>query len=266
MRRAVVLAALLALGLSSVAPEPVRAQQQGLAISVQPLVVQFTIAPGGQASTRVVISNAGSENALVVANQFDWRTSVDGRVTSERPGTEGASSINQYLRLSTGDLVLRPGESRELTLSLALPSNFPTSARSYWGGYLVRAVPANGGTTGTFGVGANILVYETVGAPKRHLKVTGLEVQGTDSGGVKVVARMVNDGETYVRPQIRLQIAQAGRIVQSQDDSTPAIFAGAPRLYTRAFTNLAPGPYLLSLTIDYGGDTLVEATTDFTVK
>jgi hypothetical protein len=242
------------------------AQQQGLAISVEPLIVQFTISPGGQASTRVLVSDVGTEPVVVVASQFDWRTTVDGRVTPERPGTEGAASLSQYLRLSATNLALRPGESREMTLSLALPSTFPATARSYWGGYLVRAVPQSGATTSTFGVGANILIYDTVGSPSRHLKVTNLSVQGGDPGDVRVLARMVNDGETYVRPQISMKVAQAGRLVQSQDDSTPAIFSGSPRDYARTISNLAPGSYQLELTIDYGGDTLVQATTQFTVK
>jgi hypothetical protein len=54
--------------------------------------------------------------------------------------------------------------------------------------------------------------------------------------------------------------------VQQREDSTPAIFGGEGRLYTRTLRDLAPGAYGLQLTIDYGGATLVEGTTEFTVR
>ena len=67
-----------------------------LQISVEPLVVQFSLAPGGQVSTPVTVRNTGSEKAVVTASQIDWRTTLDGAMKSERPGTEGALSLNPH--------------------------------------------------------------------------------------------------------------------------------------------------------------------------
>ena len=245
-----------------------QAQQQPppLQISVEPLVVQFAIAPGASASTRVTIRNTGTEKALVIASPIDWRSTLDGNVKTERSGTEGAASINPYLRLSGTEFTLEPGETRRMTLSLALPSGFSTAPQDYRGGYFVRATPAGSPSAHSFGVGANILAYETVGAPSRHLKLTSLKVLDAGDRSVRLTARMVNDGRTFVRPQIRMLIGQAGRVVQQRDDSTPAIFGGEPRLYTRTLRDLLPGTYRVQLTVDYGGDTLIEGTTDFTVR
>ena len=245
-----------------------QAQQQPppLQISVEPLVVQFAIAPGASASTRVTIRNTGTEKALVIASPIDWRTTLDGNVKTERSGTEGAASINPYLRLSGTEFTLEPGETRLLSLSLTLPSTFASAARDYWGGYFVRATPAGSPTTRTFGVGANILTYETVGPASRHVKVTALRVTDAGERNVDVTARIVNDGRTFVRPQIRMMLAQSGRVVQQFEDSTPAIFGGEPRLYKRTLRDLAPGHYSLTLAIDYGGDTLIEGSTDFSVR
>ena len=258
------LAGAVALLTIALAPASGRAEPLGLQISVQPLIVQFNVAPGGQASTHVTIKNVGTDAAKITASQIDWDTTVDGTVRTSKPGTMGASSLNPYLRLSGGELTLAPGQTEELTLSLVLPSTFDAAPRNYWGGYFIRAASAS--APGSIGVGANVLVYETIGNPPRHLKLTSLRVEDAGNGNVRLLARMQNDGGMFVRPQIRMQVAQGGRVVQSRDDSTPAIFAGAARVYNRTLQGLAPGKYMLQLTVDFGGDTLLEGTTEFTVR
>jgi hypothetical protein len=260
---AIGLAGMLALVL---APAAGRADAPGLQISVEPLVVQFALAPGGQVSTPVTIRNVGSEKAVVTASQIDWRTTLDGALKSERPGTEGALSLNPHLRLSASEFVLEPGETRRMTLSLVLPTGFSAAPQDYRGGYFVRATPAGSPSAQSFGVGANILAYETVGAPSRHLKLTSLKVVDAGDRSVQFTARLMNDGRNFVRPQIRMLVGQGARVIQQRDDSTPAVFGGEPRLYTRTLRDLLPGTYRLQLTVDYGGDTLIEGTTDFTVR
>jgi hypothetical protein len=238
----------------------------GLQISVEPLIVQFAIGPGGQASTRVVVKNVGILKAAVAVAPIDWHPTVDGTVVTERPGAQGGSSLGPYLRLSGSEFALAPGETREMVLSLVLPPGFSGKPRDYWAGYFVRAVPAGSPSATTFGVGANILTYETVGAPNRHVALTLLRVVDAGGGAVRVAARLVNDGGTYARPQIRMQLAQSGRVVQSLEDTSPAILAGQPRSYARTLSGLPRGTYALQLTVDYGGATLVQGTTDFTVR
>ena len=260
------IASAIMVALIALAPLAAGAQTvPGLQISVQPLIVQFAIAPGQQASARVIVKNTGTQAARVSANQIDWISNVDGSVKTGKPGMSGVSSVDPYLHLSGNEFTLAPGQTQEMTLTLDLPSTFPSAIGDHWGGYFIRAASAEG-PAGSFGVGANILVYETVGSAHKHLKLTNLRVEDAGNGNVRLIARMSNDGETYVRPQIHLQIAQAGRIVQQRDDSTPAVFAGSPRLYTRTFSGLTPGNYSLEVTIDYGGSTLVAGTTQFTVR
>ncbi|HTX02632.1 MAG TPA: hypothetical protein VMD07_03040 [Candidatus Acidoferrales bacterium] len=252
--------------LIALAPLGARAQSvPGLQLSVQPLIVQFAIAPGQQASAHVIVKNTGTQTARVSANQIDWIPNVDGSVKTGKPGLTGSSSLDPFLHLSGNEFTLAPGQTQEMTLTLDLPSTFSPAIGDHWGGYFIRAASAEG-PVGSFGVGANILTYETVGHARKHLKLTSMRVEDAGNGNVRLVARMANDGQTYVRPQIHLQIAQAGRIVQARDDSTPAIFAESPRLYTRTFSGLTPGEYALELTIDYGGSTLVAGTTQFTVR
>ena len=266
MRSRLVASAILLAGFLACALPAQAAETPGLQISVEPLTVQFSLAPGGQASAPVTIRNVGTDAAIIIAQQIDWRTLLDGSVRTERPGTEGSSSINPHLRLSATEFTLAPGETRRLTLALVLPTLFPAVPRDYWGGYFIRATPAGRPSTSSFGVGANILTYETMGAPERHLKLTDLKVADSGNHTVKFTARLLSVGHTFVRPQIRYTIAQGGRVLQQHDDSTPAIFGGAPRLFERTLADLVPGTYQLELTIDYGGETLISGSTNFTVR
>ena len=256
--------ALIAASLAALC-DPAIAAPPGLQISVEPLVVQFAVTPGGQASTRVTVKNVGTDAAVVVAAPIDWHAAVDGTVITERPGAQGASSLGPYLRLSGGDYALAPGESRQMVLSLSLPSSFPAAPRDYWAGYFIRAVRAGSPSATAFGVGANIITYETVGQPRRHIELTSLRVTDAGAGSVRVAARMLNDGATFARPQVRMDLARGGRIIESIDDGTPAILAGQPRSYNRTLSGLAHGSYALAVTVDYGGTTLLRGTTEFTV-
>ena len=246
-------------------PRPAAAAEPGLQLSVQPLVAQFQVQPGGQASTPVTIKNVGSEAASVVITPVDWRTSANGEVKTMRAGAQGASSLDSYLRLAPLEFTLAPGETRSMTLSLVLPTSAAGTPRDLWGGYLVRAVPSGGGPSG-FGVGATIFAYDTIGDAARHVKLTELHVTDAGVHAARMTARLVNDGHRYVRPQIHYLLAQAGRVVENRDDSTPAVFAGDARVFGQSLHDLAPGAYVLQVTIDYGGDSLIRATTEFTIR
>ena len=245
---------------SAPAPTP------GLQISVEPLSVEFALAPGAQADTPVTIRNVGTQSAVIVITPLDWRSSLDGTVKTERPGAEGPASLSQYLQISGAEATLAPGETKHFTLALALPATFSAVPRDLRGGYLVRAVPANANRTTAFGVGANILVYEMVGAPDRRLKLTDLHVVDDGNHSARLVARLQNEGRTFIRPQLHILLAQAGRVVISKDDTTPAVLGGEPRRLERSFGQLPSGVYQLQLTVDYGGATLVRGTTEFTVR
>jgi hypothetical protein len=128
----------------------------------------------------------------------------------------------------------------------------------------VRALPAGG--TATFGPAATIVVYNTIGSPRTHVRLTQLHVAQDGNDGANLVARVLNDGIGYARPAARVVVSRDGRVVRDLSENMPVIFAGAPRTYTKALSGLEPGAYDLSLTIDYGGATLMEGTTSFRIR
>ena len=255
----------IALGWAIALPaSPVSAAPTSLSLTVSPLVAEFHAGPGDTMTTTVTVHNGGIDPERIIALRMDWRVAADGTVRVEQPGTEGKASISDYLRMEPADAPLAPGETRELNLTLDLPPSFPKTTAVYHSGFLLRAVPPTGHVN--FGPGATVVVYDTVGTPASHAKITQLHVSPQSNGAALLSARIANDGTAYARPTGRIVLRRDGQIVVDLTESIPVLFAGEARVYNKALTGLAPGAYDVSLTIDYGGPTLIEGTTEVQIR
>jgi len=235
-----------------------------LSLTVAPLVVEFHAGAGDAATASVTVTNGGTEPERVIALRMDWKAAADGTVRVEQPGTEGKASISDYLRMEPGDLVLAPGETRQLALTLDLPASFSQATAVYHSGYLIRAVPLTGHVN--FGPAATVVAYDTVGMPVAHAKLTQLHVSSPANGAAVLSARIVNDGAAYARSTGRVVLRQDGHVVLDQTDSIPVLFANEARVFNKSLSGLAPGAYDVSFTVDYGGPTLIEGTTEVVVR
>lgn len=260
--RAVFLAAALAVCTSPAIAQT--APPQTLSLTVAPLVVEFHAGAGDTANAAVTVHNGGNVPERIVALHMDWRVGADGNVRVEQPGTEGAASIADYLRMEPGDVQLAPGETREVTLTLDLPASFPHATAVYHSGFLVRAVPVNGPVA--FGPAATIVAYDTVGSPVSHAKIAQLHVTSPASGTAMLTARIQNDGSAYARSSAHIVLRQDGNVVADETDAVPVLFGGETRTFSKAFGGLAPGTYDVSFTLDYGGPTLIEGTTQAHIR
>ena len=189
---------------------------------------------------------------------------TDGAIKIEPVGAEGAASSLNYLRLAPDNAVVAPGETKEFSLTLDLPATFPSIAGVNWGGFLMRAVPVSG--QAMFGPAATIVVYNTIGSPRTHVKLTQLHVTQDGPDRANVVARVLNDGTGYARPSARILVTRDGKVVRDETENMAVIFGGAPRIYSKALTGLSSGEYEFTMTVDYGGATLLEGTTTFRIK
>lgn len=246
------------------APALAQAAPTSLSLTVAPLVVEFRAGAGDTGTATVTVHNGASDPERIVALRMDWKVAGDGTVRVEQPGTETKASIADYLRMEPADAVLAPGETREFALTLDLPSGFSHDTAVYHSGFLVRGVPVTGHVN--FGPAATVVVYDTVGTPVSHAKITQLHVTSPAAGAATLSARIVNDGTAYARPTGRIVLRHDGQVVVDQTDSIPVLFADESRVYNKALTGLAPGAYDLSFTFDYGGPTLIEGTTEVRVK
>jgi hypothetical protein len=222
-------------------------------ISVDPLVVQMQTAPGATARADVTMSNDGDQTERLIIVPIDWTTRPDGSVAMEKVGSE-RRSITRYLSASTYQFVLRPGEQRIVHISLAVPESFNPSAASYWGGFFVRATLFND-KPNAFGPGATVLIYNDIGQPRRHLGIQTLRAINTPEG-VRVVSRLRNDSNAYVRAGGTLSVEQGGRIITQTPVTIGAVFPGRFHTVNTLLPHLASGTYRVELSVDYGADTI----------
>ncbi|MBC5806316.1 MAG: hypothetical protein DLM53_12350 [Candidatus Eremiobacter antarcticus] len=236
-----------------------------LSITVQPLVSELSVAPGGSGHVKVLIKNSGTAAERIIARPVDWRTLSDGSTTLERPGAEGDSSITRFLSLSAYQFDLQPEETRELALTLEMPGTFSTKPASYWGGYLVSAAPVVNPSS-AIGVAATVFVYQNINKPRKHMQMKSMHVASAANGTAKLVAHLQNDGQGYCRSQSRLLIQQSGRIVREDKVTFPVLFPGASRTLTQNIDKLPPGDYQFELTFDYGGSSILDGVTRAQIK
>lgn len=245
---------------------PVQAQDAGqsLSLTVSPLVVEFRAGAGDTGTAEVTVHNGGNAPERIVALRMDWKVAGDGTVRVEQPGTEGSASIADALRIEPADVELAPGETRQLALTLEPPASFSVAPAVYHSGFLIRAVPLTGVVS--FGPAATVVVYDTVGAPRAHVAVTQLHVSAPGSGSAVLAARIVNDGVAYARLTGRTVLRRDGQVIADQTDSIPVLFAGEARVFTKTLSDLEPGAYDVSFTLDYGGPTLIQGTAAVNVR
>ncbi len=239
------------------------AASAGLSLSVQPLMTELHVSPGGSAGLSVRVTNGGDQAERVTVEPIDWSTTTDGDIRFGAVGTTGAHSVTKYLAMSLAPFVLAPGETRAIPLTLRLPASFPATAATYWGGFLVRSMDAGRPGVGPAGT---VFVYETVGAPKTHLGLSAMRVTRSGQSGAVFTARLHNDAAAYARLSGRLVVSSAGRVVHDEDVSTVTIFPGESRVLARDLRGLPPGDYQAELSVDYGGNVVLSGTTDFRIR
>lgn len=239
---------------------PMAPARADVSMTVQPLVTEMNLAPGSSQRIQLIVRNNSAEAERIVARRTDWRTLSDGSTTLEKTGAERGHSITRALSLSAYQFSLEPGERRAITMTLDVPKSLPADPASYWGGFLVSAAQKDAPPSAV-GIGATVFVYENVGTPVKRLKLQSMRVFSGAHDAPVLVARMHNDGQSYARCRAHLLVEQGGRIVRDLVPSVSVIFPNATRLLKQPLGALAPGTYQVELTLDYGGNSIIDGVT-----
>jgi hypothetical protein len=236
-----------------------------VSMTVQPLVTELNVAPGSSERIQLIVQNNTTQEERIVAHRTDWRTLADGSTTLERVGAERRHSITRALSLSAYQFELQPGERRTIALTLTVPKSVPPSPASYWGGFLISA-SLKDAPPSAMGIGATVFVYNNVGNPSKHLTLQSMRIVSGPHGAPTLIARMRNDGQAYARCRGQLLIEQAGRVVKTVDPSLSVIFPTSTRLLKQSLGDLPPGDYRIELTLDYGGNSIIDGITNAHIR
>ena len=233
-------------------------------MTLDPLVTEMHVPPGGADRTSTDVTNNGDTDERVTVEPIDWTTRLDGSISIEPVGTQGAHSLSKYLAAESYRFILHAHQVRRLNIALSMPQNLPTVPLSYWGGFIIKAFPLDGSLA--IGPAATFFVYDDVGAPTRHLSILSLRASPVwMRRSFQIVARLKNDGAAYARTSGTLTIKRGATVVEHENIPVGAIFPGHNRIVEGVIAGLRTGHYAAELTFDYGGDVIVGADTDFIV-
>jgi hypothetical protein len=233
-------------------------------MSANPLVTEMHVLPGHADSTSTDITNNGDTDERITVEPIDWTTRLDGSISIEPIGTEGPHSLTKYLVAESYRFILHPHEQRRLNVALSLPQTLTTAARSYWGGFIIKAYPLNKSLA--IGPAATFFVYDDIGEPKRHVSISSLRVSRVwMQRSLQLIAHLKNDGSAYARTSGALVIKRGDAIVNRENIPVGVIFPGHDRIVEHVLRGLPRGHYTVEATFDYGGDVIVGGDTNFVV-
>lgn len=232
-----------------------------LSLGIDPMVLQLAVPYGGAAQEHISITNSSAADELVFAKPIDWRTTSSGDVLFEQPGTERSHSLTASLKLVPSSFLLHAGETRSVAVVLSMPPG-QTQTATLWGGFILRAASSAASNSAAM-PGGTILVYNTVGTPRRHL---GLAKLGVNFQSHALVAKLVNDGDTYVRPIVHVLVERGQTVVMERVIPCNVIFAGDARQVSTSLRGLPPAAYRIHFLLDYGNDSIVDGVTDVRLR
>jgi hypothetical protein len=233
-------------------------------LSVDPLVAEVRVQPGGSATTETAITNNGDEPERITVRSIDWTTRLDGGISIEALGSEGHKSLTPYLQALTYNFVLQPHETRRLEVAASLPPTFPGAPASYWGGFYIKATALDQ-SNAAIGPAATFFVYNDVGTPRRHLSIESLRASG-NRDTLRFTTLLKNDAQGYLRIGGTARLLQDGKTVRVTPLSIGAVFPGKARIVNGDFTDLPQGNYTLEVRFDYGSDVIVTGDTNTAVR
>lgn len=229
-----------------------------VALSVNPMVLEFTAGYGQEQHATVLLANPSATEETILVRPFDWHVTREGTFAIEAPGAERSRSLTRLIVIHPGSVVLQPNETRAVDISVRIPQNAGALKPVTWGGLLLQATPS--GSAPYVTPGATIVVYNSARQFQPQLQLKSLAVSQS-SQSASMSARITNIGATYVRPLLHLTLTAAKGVTRSIDIPFNAILPGDNRVVKTDLGKLRSGTYVAVLTVSYGGNKVIEGQT-----
>ena len=239
-----------------------QAGAQGVAVS--PSRIFYNLSEGGSSTERIKISNTDSSELILNASLKDWYRDSLGNKIYFAPGSLNHSNAN-WLRISPSQIVLKPGESKEVSINIEVPQDAPPVSNSML--FLTqvnkkppqeRTDPSGKKVAVLIKLEIGIHVYNTLPAyHKKNIQFTQVEERAPLNDSTRVIATVLkNTGEVSTDAFLRLELTHK---ISGENRKFPAraitMLPGATQVILHYIpAHLAAGTYLAAFILDYGED------------
>ena len=263
--------ALMAIVLSYLAAAalPVCAQS----FSVNLLKQEYELCPGEKFTGSIPVINTSEQPISLRVYLGDW-VRVPGQseyTLDEQTGREPRSLVG-WMTYSPDSMTLQPGEERDVTFEVDVPDDWSLSG-SYWGLVFVQGLPTEDASVSAdaseeVDIGLKtvyqyaVQIYATIaGTEVRAAAFTTLNLE-QEEGALKATAILQNNGNTFIRPKVWLELHDpSGAVVYTQDHQPLTVLPESTRDFDFELKDLPvpPGQYLVMILADYGMPNLIAA-------
>lgn len=263
-----------------------RAQQNGnggSGLSISPTRSELRIERGKTDEVKVSVRNV--TRGAIVAKPFVADFESDNETGEPKllvdTSKRNSASIFNFVKGLT-DVPLAPGENKELTYTITIPSDAPAGA--YYGAIAYRAVPANqantdgdGGQVALTANVASLVLVEVPGDITEKIQIMSIKALSNGKGGSLFAKKpthagitIKNLGNSFAKPFGTVTLTNmSGKQIHSYEinNSTPRsnILPKTSRTFTDEIKNISkPGRYTITANISFGsGGEVISQKTSF---
>lgn len=248
------------------------------AISVSIKPVELNLKPGENYTGSIRVYNEDDETAHVKIYLGDWRQVEENEQYLEVGDVP--CSISQWMQLSPFHLSIKSKQWESIHYEIQVPDDKKLSG-SYWGIIFVEEItkkPVASIPTGNDkpSLGVNIVlrhgikIYTTFpDTDKRKAEFVEAETVSLENGGLDFVATFQNQGNTYLRPFVWLELRdESGETILKMDHHRQTVLPGIKRKYKFSLHELdiEAGKYTALIIADYNAPLLIAAQAEIEVK
>jgi len=245
--------------------------QADLGLALAPMRVEVRIAPGGQYTDSLRLSNEGPEPARIRAEMLDWY--MDDTMTpqfNDYYEQERDFSCRDWLQINPRELDLPENGSFRVRYTLRVPLETPEGEYHCGAGFvtLPSINPEKPAMGMRIAVRAVAALYVIVGNPASRPALRELSLRVLPDGSWEAVAWLENQGLRHFRVQGFLEIynEQQQLVERLEYPLIPVLPKRVQSFPVRMKTTLAPGIYILRSQVDVGLPELLAGSTRLVVE
>jgi len=184
----------------------VRAQTS---LTVSPFRADLEASAGKTKKESFTVGNDGARALRVLVRAEDWTFRENGQIVFPGSADRFPFSCKDWIRLESGEFVLKPGERRLVSWSLSVPPG--TSPGHYWTALTFEGAEETGaGDRNSLMIKGKIMasVFVLVGKSPAQGEITDATLMDREKGSL-VVIHLNNGGRSYFMTSGRLEIKDA---------------------------------------------------------